>query len=687
VDAAPVDAAPVDAAPVDAAPVDAAPVDAAPVDALIVPIPGDATPIDLDLGHVASIDRVIRSGNAAVSKDVLRHWVLWDLAARRAVISGDVPPCVSPVPPCRDFTVALAGATLAVRSTDGIELRAATTGERLTVLATAVNAGLASDGSYAWIATASRLHARSRSGATLVEVSGDYSHAAVFAAPDQLRVIGGPAGSHALEVISTIDGRATTVPFTGTFVSWFDDGRRFLTVIGTVVYVFSSAGVRQTFGTLASVERLTGQGDFVWTLGAGTLRVYAVAALSTPLQTFDVPAGIEAVSAGPVIGLVPYGVEHLDLLSLGATITRRQLPVPAAYLSAFAGDAAGHWIVGGGQGAVFDGDAIAGAPGTAQSLSLGRPWALAGSPGSTAVIGTGSRRTAVLTLGESDTAVRVLDVPAFHATITADETMLVAADDLDETQYHEDRSVRVISLATGAVTYTRPYAWSDTWLLVGFELAPEAQILTYDLERSALPYSQAQYASSDLHGAPLAVYGPTPSDQTTPFPHLSPDGIRAAFTIRGTGAREDPERNLGATTQLYRNGTLVAAVDGVFQAWLDHDRLAVATYRIVNAKYGVVGFDTMNIYDGEGTLLGPARLPEPQRYWQPPRGTMTSIDGRLVYLRNRNAVYDTATGAVVWQGDTAATNGVIVGRHVVYTRGCKVYRASFAAIAGPASQR
>ena len=59
---------------------------------------------------------------------------------------------------------------------------------------------------------------------------------------------------------------------------------------------------------------------------------------------------------------------------------------------------------------------------------------------------------------------------------------------------------------------------------------------------------------------------------------------------------------------------------------------------------------------------------------------MIPVDGRLVYLRNRNAVYDTATGAVVWQGDPAPySDGTVVGHRVVYVRGRKVYRADIPA--------
>ncbi|HEX7841286.1 MAG TPA: hypothetical protein VF469_27600, partial [Kofleriaceae bacterium] len=507
------------------------------------------------------------------------------------------------------------------------------------------------------------------------DLAGNYADASVYAEPATLRVVNGAAGGNTLELIQISDHQRTTVPFAGRFYSWFDDGRHFLTVTGNAVSVFTSAGVRQVIGDLPSTRGLTGQGDFVWTyddqVPGYPLRIYPAADLSAPVQSFALDVLTQVAGAGPVIGVLPYGLEQLKLVTLGPTVTMSApLPVPAAYLSAFAGDGDGRWLVGGSAGVVFDGDAVVGPPAELRSLSLGTGWALAGSPGKTAALGVGSRHIEVLTLGASEATVRELDFAGSQLAITDDETTLIAADDLLESQYHEDRSLRVISLADGSVTFTQPYAFSDPTRFYGFALAPRGGVLFQKVDRfSDATGWQPHDVFSDLAGHPFPSYGPQPSGKRPPTPSLSPDGARAAFSFGGQDSFGN-DGPIGATTQLYSHGVLSGAVDGVFVTWLDSERVVVAKYSLMLGKVLSVAFDGMTIYDGDGNALGPAKLPDP-------RGAVASIDGRLVYLQGKNAVYDVTTGAVVWQGDPMMTSGVVVGHDIVFARGHNVYRTAF----------
>lgn len=640
--------------------------------------PGDgATRIDLDFGHTARIDTVLRSGNAGVSKDLSGHWILWDLGGRRALASGDLPACGPNGPVCPPFQLALAGDTLAVLVATGIELHAATTGALLTTIPAAANAGLARDGSYAWTATTTRLQARSLTGAVRVDLAGDYSQALVSAEPGTLRIANGPVDSHALQIVQLADGQSTSVPFNGTFTSWFDDGRHFLTLTGSVLSVYDNAGERQSFGLLPTMEQLTGQGDFVWTFQPEGfdpgLRIYAVTDLSAPRQLLRIDALSHLVAAGPVIGVVPNGFSNVQLIQLGATIALGpKLPVPSSRMSAFAGDAAGHWLVGGVSGVVFDGDAVVGTPASVASLTLGAPWTLAGSPHATAVVGTPSRRTAVLTLGDPGTTIRFLDTPAFQAAITSDESTLVASDDLGSDIFHDDRSLRVLTLATGTVTHTFRHAESDlpNTLFQGFSVAREAGFIFHDIESFTTTPPTAQYAITDLAGNPLPIYGPpAPDRQLAPPPHLSPDGRRAAFIVGDHSAGGGPPV-LDAATELYLDGNLAGIVEGVFQTWLDDDRVLVAVWK----SGAPTVFAGMTAYDGSGTVLVAApKIPEPVAFM----GSVQPIDGSLVYLQDQNAVYDLARDAVVWQGNPDGKQGAVVGNSIIYLRGRDLYRAAF----------
>jgi hypothetical protein len=352
----------------DGSPTDGAVADTAPADAA-----SDSHDAASD-GHSATVDTVLRSGNAAVSKDASGHWVLWDLAGRRAIASGDLPACDDGKQACPVFELGLVGDTLAVLGASEIELRTASTGALRATVPAASHAGLAHDGSYVWTATASRLEAHDLSGALLVDVAGDYHQAQVSADPDLLRVANGPAGTSALEVIALPDSHAITVPFAGAFAAWFDDGRHFLTRTGNTVSVYTSAGTPQAFGSLPTLAHLTGQGDFVWTYADASprfpLQIYAAADLSAPVRTFTLPAGTSVIASGPMIRLIDPDSE-VELIQLGVAITQPHFP--ALGLSAFGADSAAHWIVGGRDGLVFDGDAILAAAPGAPPLPLGAP--------------------------------------------------------------------------------------------------------------------------------------------------------------------------------------------------------------------------------------------------------------------------------------------------------------------------
>jgi hypothetical protein len=84
---------------------------------------------------------------------------------------------------------------------------------------------LARDGSYFAAATDTRLIVWSRAGAVLFIRQANYSSASVFAAPHELRVAAGPAGSHVIETIAVPAGTVQLgANFPGSFRSWTENG-------------------------------------------------------------------------------------------------------------------------------------------------------------------------------------------------------------------------------------------------------------------------------------------------------------------------------------------------------------------------------------------------------------------------------------------------------------------------------
>jgi hypothetical protein len=650
-----------------------------PTDAGVDAATYEATEIDLDLGHVTQIGSLQRAGDRALSTDATGRWVLWDIASHQALASGEL---------CAGCSAVLRGGTVAAGGNAGIEVRSAVTGSLgATIAVNAPSMGLSSDGTYVWAATASSLRAWSPQGTMLLDVPRGYAAARVFAAPTELRVAAGPAGASTIEVIQLSGGARSTVSFAGTFHSWFDDGERFLTAVGTVVRAYARTGAQLALAALPTVARLTGQGGYVWTfdpLSDPSLRIYAAANLDAPVQTYQLLSQTSVFPSGAQIGLqstTPVS-ETFEIISLGSSVTRSgPTPIPINGLSSFGSDPSG-WLIGSTAGVVLDSAAVLGTSADRRALSFGTVSSIAGAQDGTAVVSTASGRAPVLALGASTTVIsHELKLKASHAELSQDATLLVGAS-LDGAQYEEDRSLRVLRVADGAEIYTWPYRWSDyPDLFLGFSFAREGLVLCHLKVQVGTTGGQRIY--TDVMGTTLPTYGPAVGvgsnveDTQQQLPRFSPDGTHAAFKIGSELVQ--------ATTQLYTNGVLVGAVPGVSLAWIDNDHLLVATYRLESSRFGIFTVqDKTFLYDPTGTQTVPVPLPpltDPlvagtsQFYGL--ANSVIPVGGTLIYSRSRNAVIDYTTGAKTWQGDPAVTSGVIVGGNVLFTRGTHLYRAAF----------
>src|SRR6185295_1004049 len=150
------------------------------------------------------------------------------------------------------------------------------------------------------------------------------SSASVSAVPGELRIA--RPDRNVIERISTATGNSTrSAAFQGTFHSWFVDGARFLTTSSNTVRVYSSAKVTQeNLFSLPTLDSLTGQGDYVWTLGnrSYALDIYALSHPSAPAATYHYDDPVRAFPAGNLIGVVKYGLPTIDIVKLGPAITQ-----------------------------------------------------------------------------------------------------------------------------------------------------------------------------------------------------------------------------------------------------------------------------------------------------------------------------------------------------------------------------
>jgi len=135
--------------------------------------------LPLDLGHVSEIVHLRQVNDRVLSQDHLGHWVLWDVATRAQLASGD-----SPFPPFSPSTkntyqaprranTAIAGSTLMVINKREIQVRSSTNGALLATISedsTSVPSqfGVATDGSYVFVGDSDGVKAWSRTGSVLL---------------------------------------------------------------------------------------------------------------------------------------------------------------------------------------------------------------------------------------------------------------------------------------------------------------------------------------------------------------------------------------------------------------------------------------------------------------------------------------------------------------------------------------
>ena len=665
-DAPALDAPALDAPALDAPAIDAGPIDGTPLDG---PAP-DASPtdlLDLELGHLSTVDYLQRAGTRALTA-AGRHWALWDLPTRTLIASGDQS---CPVAfHCSLPVAVLAGDVFLVRNRPLLEVRSVATGAILQTIDAGLSffyvpqTGLASDGSYVWAAGQDGLRVWTTAGVLKVDLPGNFQAARVFAAPLELRLGTGPVAG-AVEIIGIADAARTTVPITGTFHTWFLDGERFLTVSGTTVRVYDRAGALLAAGNPATQENLTGQGDHVWTYRGSTpgdpFAVYAHDDLDTPVATFtfDVPSVL--VPAGNTIAVLPRGPAWFRLLTLGPSSSLGPpIAVPIEYLSAYTGDASG-WLIAGGHGAVFTGAGNA----TGPVLARGPVLSVSGTAAGTAALSVDSGTTYLLSIDDTPSVLRTWPYRSSHVALANDGATLVASDYLDAAQYRDDRALRVIDTATGAVTHTWPYRWADyPTIFFEFSVARDALTLCHARLRWDFPQWTSQRLLTTITGTPLPDYGPPLTvGSTLHGVHLfSPDGTRAAITPAYLDMGQ-------ALTTLHDGGAPVTTIDGIALGWLDNDRLLIGRW----ASDGQ--FISTTLYAAAGTPIPTPVLPELRPIETTAhrvRGNVVPAGGNLFFARAQNAVYDLTTGALVWQGPFDGVGGDVAGDHIVYVRGTRV---------------
>jgi hypothetical protein len=609
-----------------------------------------------DLGHGWYIDTLFKENDRILSADGLGHWALWEPSSRSLLASGPGAVVIDSAG-SNHLRPAMAGGLVAVATSQtALELRAASDGHLLDTLTVSIpdlpvsipseegqHYGVATDGSYVWVKNASGLTAWNQAGDVVASRTGSYLNALLFAAPGELRVARGPAGSSVIEIISTITGESSSSgTFLGTFHSWFADGARFFTTASTTVRVYSGDTVQQQgIVALSTTRNLAGYGTYFWTHVDNTpgypLDIYSLADTSTPIKHLNLASGSWVQAAGDVLGVFS-SEPTFDVVRFaepGAPVST----IEGSKLSPrlFAGTGADDWALSTGIGALIDDSDVE------HSLSCGLTRSIAGSSSSRTAIATEAGGVLLFDLTSTGKSyVGHVPFASLRVLLSADGQTLGAA--ATAQQWQPDRGLLVFALPALTELQAWPYyVLEDT----AFNFTMSADATRFGIAQGTLvPRTATVRQVLDLDDSP--PYLSLPNTRNEPLV-LSADGSLVAAP---TGSRGDDD----GVSNIYENGILVNVVPGYALTWLDGDRLLVNRYNSSGTGTG------SEIYGLDGMLESTPALPHFPKDVQP-------LGSDLVYSPPHNAIYSLATGAATWTGDAPwgpPAPGAVAGDFVVY---------------------
>lgn len=559
-------------------------------------------------------------------------WILWDTATRRIVESG---PSLWNRARDRFYPVALAGQTLVVGLPDGLEIRSAIDGNlKTTIAASTAWWRLSTDGAYIASGSKSGLTLWNSDGQRIGTRAGNYEGAIGFAAAGEVRIANGPAGSSVIETVSSTDMQVRLgEPFNGHFHSWFVNGERYLTNLENTVWTYAVSGESLGVVSLPTIERLTGQLDWIWTATAYSLSIYAVGGDGSPRMTLAVDTLDTIMPANGTLAWLDYDsplVRRIDLTGPEPILKEYSSDLPLNLLGAYGEDASGaRWVVGNRVGALAKGDATGILP---EFFGTGAV-DIAGSD-VRAAVATGSGRIFVL---RPDSAIpeNIVLKSSSHVMLSSDGTRLAAKRNDNFYQYGADQTFGTYSLPDGN-------------LLASWDLSPGHPLLDFDLCRCG-----------DLIGQRVAQQ---------PLQRLVPSTGGEPIWTGSTGLDEDPQEAvklssdgrymavpLNDSTEIWLDGTLVTAVPGRVAGWMGGNRLITRHYEQPEGHWF---YHSSTLRDASGASLGDIPGLPDLRHFQ-------LVGESSIYSPESNTIYSIPAGTIEWQGPRS-TKGAVVGDRVIY---------------------
>ncbi|MBS1799782.1 MAG: putative Ig domain-containing protein [Acidobacteria bacterium] len=597
----------------------------------------------LDLGHGTYIDLMRATTTRLFSRDADGHWVLWDYAAGTQLVSGDQFPRGGGV----TWDVDLAGNTLMVGIPGGVQVFSANGNLLSNIAIPKMNIPgsnwvpswlkLASDGSYIAAGSTDGFTVWSPAGKLLISRSGDYHLAKAFATPQQVMVAQGPAGQNVIETISVATGNSSVGPaFSGYFYSWFQDGNRFFTNTGSTVWVYSSASVQEAIMTSPIAPVLldpdppllnfVGQGNWMTFSGGSSTYVYAVGANSPTVTYSSASTQSYLIPSGSMLAVGGVGAPSFVVDLSGSSPVKTNLSTnPQAFAAATTSQ-----LFLAGSSLVVD-------ESHQHTLNHGALKAIAGSPARIA-LSTYDGQITYFLAGNTQP-----DGSFAHAA-----SKLQLSDDGTVLGIGYGNNIDFISLPSQSLinTFTYPpgsytdFTMARTGTLFGKRLATTWQVIPVG------------------GGSPLfSING---ASQPISF---SPDATLAAISPFGSG----DNMSGSYTVNVYKNGQIQTAVNGLLSGWLDNTKFLVNTF---NQFPTFMTYATAVIYDAGGNQISTS--PIPQLF------PIQSASGNQVYSPSNNIIYSLSSGSPTWTGPAPVDkNGSIAGPYVVFRAGTQVVQDTY----------
>jgi hypothetical protein len=540
---------------------------------------------------------------------------------------------------------------------------------------------IASDGSYVATGTNSALTVYSTTtGSVLQTLQGNYSTAAVFAAPAQVQIAMGPAGANVIQTLNVSSGATTNgAAFSGTFQVWFGDGSHFLTSLGNAVWTYTAGSTQADITQVSQVGSLGGWGQYFWNYNFGDVGtpLYQVGSSTSAAATLGIPY----VPSGPTIGefsVIPSSnlFDKVTVVDLsGSTIATTSYVPKTAHppsLAAYGTTSATSWLIGDDWGVILDGSnaptsqewqgGVTSAP--ARFLTQGSALTMAGGTTYFAVA-TAAGQTFVYD-SSSFALVTTINQTSSGFVASRDGTVLVAMGDFTNPErglgllQSSEEPLNVYSLPTGTVVETLDYVYGGIPTpATGIALSGSGTVLALNSDSRN---TQCGWDTTMI-GASTPIYC-APSGSQIAGVLLSPDGTLNTAT---SGTAGTPY-----TTSIFKNGALSTAVPGLSVGWLDNGRLLAQIY--------TPSYTSSAIYDPSGNVLATPPLPQLHSVadlpWILPTGNTDTF-----YSPGLNQILSLTTGLPTWaSGEPSTGVSAVTGSNVVFVSGSLVLAQPYPAM-------